>query len=179
MEKARIATIFVLLALLVLTALAVLGANLNFFGAATRDSAFAKWGITGVLAEIVALCWFLVKFLFKESRLALLVCLPSELAAQEIRLIEWDEDECFILGAKLREKVKLIPSPVGPSLRVHFPPRILDLLKDEEFLELQLRDMNGNRWEVKRFYPFENVHTLLPVGQHKHLVQDYPGAAYE
>src|ERR1035441_5958483 len=149
--NARTTIMFVILGLLVLTAMAVLGANLNWFGPDVRTGPFATWGITGVLAEIVALFWFMVKVLFAEARLALLLCLPSELAALDIQLIEWDEDECFIMGAKLKEKVKLIAAPGGQSLQVHLSGRILDSLKNEEFLELKLKDKNGKRWVVRRF----------------------------
>jgi len=107
------------------------------------------------------------------NRLSVIVGPPIGDSWLDITTIEWDSAQCFIVGHKLKEQITLVPSPVGPSFRVHFPKGIWDRLDAQESYELDLRDKKQNRWRVKPFYLFETVVPLSSPETKEKLRADY------
>ena len=167
--------------LVIITVLAIPSANLGLFGKDAGESTLAKWGPAGALAEIIGLYVFVARIIFagrKSIRYSLLIASPKSMPNLDIGKIEWDEGECYIINSKLKdekERVRLLPSLVGPTLRVHIPQHIIDIIfrNREEPIELKLRDRKGNSWEVKPFYLFENVQNLSLLEDPHKIIQDY------
>ena len=59
--------IFVLLSLIVLIVVAVIAANLGYFGQEAIQSRFAEWGLGAALAAIIGLFSYLIKMVFKSD----------------------------------------------------------------------------------------------------------------
>jgi hypothetical protein len=103
----------------------------------------------------------------------LLVGPPEDMPDLDITMIEWDDDECFVLGNKLKELITLVPSKVGPSFRVQMPRQLVEKLEPDYPLELQLKDKKGHRWRVKRFFMFENLLPLHCIDDRKIIAREY------
>ncbi|PYX71223.1 MAG: hypothetical protein DMG72_17405 [Acidobacteria bacterium] len=178
MTRPQYIILLTLSALVVVTVLAILGANLGFFPGA-QQSQLAKWGPAGALAEIIALFSFVAKIIFgkQPGRFSLLIGppeTPSNLRDFDITLIEWVQENCFVLyGQNSREKVRVVPSRIGRGFRVQFPAGLVEKINPEEAMELQLKDRKGNQWNVKPFLPFENVMPLSVVEPIEKIVRDY------
>jgi hypothetical protein len=160
---------FFVLALLVIEAIFGIVASLR----EGPDRTYLVIGMIGLLFSVIAIVAFLLYSgrgqallarsgeAVKSSRYSLLVGPPEDMPDLDIAVIDWDDGECFIIGTKLREPVRLVPTRVGPSFRVQIPQGVLDNLEPEDSLELQLKDKKGNHWRVRRFFIFENLLPLL------------------
>ena len=161
MNKRRDLILIILVLLVLLTALAVLAANLGWIKSASP--AFAQWGMAGVLAEIVALFVYVSKWTFKERKPAVILVAPkspTQLQSLDITRIDWVQKECFILSGQIKEPIRVVPDPVGTAFRVFLPDGLIEKLKDDDVVELELKDMKGNSWHVRPFLPFQ---TLMPL----------------
>jgi len=104
---------------------------------------------------------------------SLLIGPPDDMPQFDIAIIEWKDEECFLIGRGIKEPVTLVPTRIGPSFRVQISHQTLEKLKPDEPVELRLMDAKGHCWKVKRFFIFEN---LLPLswGEDRELVlKDY------
>lgn len=178
MSRAKYIILLTLAGLVILTVLAILGANLGFFPGA-QQSQLAKWGPAGALAEIIALFSFVAKFIFaKPSFKSSLVLGPPQkpptMREFDISRIQWTSDKCFVLyGQNKRKRIKLVPYRTGAGFRVLLPEGVLENATDDDPLELDLTDKKGNRWCVEPFLPAENVLHLSVVEEIDKLVADY------
>ncbi len=93
----------------------------------------------------------------KRSRYELLVGPPEDMSESLLANIEWDEAGCFIICAKIKEQVTLVPSMTGPSFRVEIAPDVLTRLPNQGSMELLLKDKKGFQWKVRRFFIFEKL----------------------
>lgn len=100
---------------------------------------------------------------------------PASLAELDFARIEWDQEECYLVGLGLRERVRIVPTRIGPSFTVDWPPELIDKVSAEHSYELELRDRKGNRWRVTPtpFFLFENLLHLNPVEPIERILQDY------
>ena len=82
---------------------------------------------------------------------------------------DWDDDRCYLLGPDaMRENVKLVPSVVGPALRVEIPEELLQRLRADCSYKLELTDTEGRTWRVPRSYLFHTVRTIqTPASLHQ------------
>jgi hypothetical protein len=169
---------FVLVVLIVESILGILVG----FGEVGEKTVLIKWMfiLIFVLVGIVAALAFFrpealsgIRYQSSNIKYSLLVGQPENMPSFDITLIDWNEDECFVVCTNLREKIALIPSRVGPSFRVHIPGNVLDKIKTDEAISLELKDRKGNRWKVKPFYLFENLLPLSVVGEQNKIIQDY------
>jgi hypothetical protein len=179
MSRPQYVILLTLAALVILTVLAILSANLGLFGIDAQKSQLARWGPAGALAEIIALFSFVAKLIFGKQggKFALLLGppeVPDSMKNFDITRIHWAQKDCFVLyGQRSRERVKIVPSRIGRGFRVQFPEGLSSRINPEEALELQLLDSKGNQWYVKPFLPFENVMPLSVVASLEKLASDY------
>lgn len=179
MSRAHYIILLTLSGLVILTVLAILGANLGFFPGA-ETSSLAKWGPAGALAEIIALYVFVGKAVFgtRPSGKPSLVIGPPERPASirdfDIRRIQWAHDKCFVVyGENKRRPIKLVRHRTGDGFRVLLPDGLLEAIGNEDVLELELKDTKGNRWYVEPFLPNENL-LRLSVGEDvKKIIAEY------
>ena len=93
-----------------LTAIAVLACNVfpNYF---TKTEQFAKWGLGGVLAEIIGLFVLLTKNSTKEKRIIVNLSFSEDYkATYTVNKIIWNPDLCFAKAGAMKEKIQLIRS---------------------------------------------------------------------
>lgn len=154
--------------LTVLVAETVMGGLASFASAADRT--LLIWGMLILLGITIALVGALayVKPEVLQGRrpdlpFSLFIAAPLELEGLEVASIPWDENACFLIGSGLREPVQLVPSRIGPTLRVHISQTIAQRISPNEPYHLDLRDTHGLRWRVANFYFFESVHPLIAV----------------
>lgn len=107
------------------------------------------------------------------TKYSLLIGPPENMPQLDITLIDWDDNECYLVSNKLKERIALVPSRVGPSYRVQISQGILSRLSVDEAVHLQLKDKKGNHWRVKRFYFFENLLPLSVTESREKIIQDY------
>jgi len=108
-----------------------------------------------------------------NTRYSLLIGPPENIPQLDITLIDWDDNECYLVSNKLKESVSLVPSRIGPSYRVQISDSILRRVSVDEAVHLELKDKKGNQWRVKRFYFFENLLPLSAVESREKIIQDY------
>jgi len=112
-----------------------------------------------------------------STRYSVLVGPPEDMPDLDVAIIEWDDAQCFLIGVgiKLKEPITLVPTRLGPTFRVQIPERVLDQLRPEYPLELQLKDRKGHRWRVRRFFIFENLLPLAFAEAKEGILKDYGG----
>ncbi len=167
---------FFVLAILIVQAL--LGIIIGISGIDQERRVQLIWGMLGVIAFLILLVAFLAYYrpdsLNPRGRqLSLLIGPPEKLPNLDITLVDWDLNNCFVQTPHINASVSLVPSRVGPSFRVQFPPSFLDRLGDQDWLELDLKDKIGNRWKVRRFFVFENLLPLTLVEAIEKIRSDY------
>ena len=81
-DKGKMIFLVVFVLITALTAVAVLLANLGIFGSEVRQSDFAKWGIGGVLGEIVLATVAAFKWEFFSSKNMLIIFELKSLASE-------------------------------------------------------------------------------------------------
>jgi hypothetical protein len=88
-----------LCAIIFLTVIAVLSANLGFPNDSVTTQSFARWGLAAVLAEIVGLFVFVAKGIFqpKIGAYSLVISMPRDLESLDISQIAWDIQNCFLV----------------------------------------------------------------------------------
>jgi hypothetical protein len=106
-------------------------------------------------------------------RYSLVLTAPDRLPNLDVTLIDWDNENCFLVDGTRKIPVTPVPSRIGPSFQINVPPRLLDQLPEGESFELALRDQKGNRWRVKRFYFFETVLPLSLGEEVQKIMEDY------
>ncbi len=164
--------------LVIITVLAVLGANLGYFGNEAIESTLAKWGPAGALAQIIGLYIFIGKAIFSKKRAvkySILIAPPIKLQNLDILDIDWDNNECWAVVSNLQERIKLVPSMVGSTFRVHLPKKIISFISknSDEPIELRLKDRKGNEWAVKPFFLYENLQNLTILEDLDKIIKDY------
>jgi hypothetical protein len=106
---------------------------------------------------------------------SLFLVFPKDLPEAAHTLIDWDDDRCFLLGPDFQENIRLVPSRVGPSLRVEMSEAVLKRLRPGASYKLALTDGKGNRWRVRRFFPFEADLPLEPQVPLSQILRDLRG----
>lgn len=96
---------------------------------------------------------------------------PEKFKNLDVRVIDWD-DQCFLVAPGVREKISLVRSRYGPSVRVEIPPKVVERVKGEA-VELELQDRKGNSWRVDKFFLFETLQPLSVVESEAKIIQDY------
>jgi hypothetical protein len=174
MSRPQYLVLVVLTLLVVLTVLAVLAAGLGFFPAA-KDS-LTKWGPAGALAQIIALFVFVTKSLFSKptgSRVSLLLGPPKELPDFDVTRIQWEEENCIVRSGRSKKRVTLVPARAGGSFHIQLPRGFLENMEDGQTMELSLKDVRGNRWTVRPFFPSENMVPLFLLESEEKIIADY------
>ncbi len=111
----------------------------------------------------------------EPPKYSLLLGPPEDSPEFNIAEIEWEDKECFLVSNhnNLRAQIMLVPSKIGPSLRVEIPEKVLDSLQTQHPFELQLKDRKGHSWRVKRFFIFENLIRLSWAQDKEAVLKDY------
>jgi hypothetical protein len=92
----------------------------------------------------------------------------------QVTRLAWKRDECFVLyGANSREPIRVVPSGIGPTYQVRLPDGLFDRISPTDTLEIQLKDMKGNRWEVGPFFPFRKTISATPLEPREKIIRDY------
>jgi hypothetical protein len=159
----------------VLTVLAVLAAALGFIQS-EQAALLAKWGMVGVLGEIIALFVYVSKWTLRERKPSLILVaprIPPSLRHLDIARIDWSRDSCYIVFGSVRERIQLIPDPIGSAFRVQIPDGVMEKLKDDDVLELQLLDTKGNSWHVRPFLLFQSQLSLSTHAKIDKIISDY------
>ena len=73
----------------------------------------------------------------------------------------------------MREPVQLVPSRVGPTLRVHISQKMAQRISPNEPYRLDLQDTRGLSWRVANFYFFESVRPLIAVDGRQKVLNAY------
>jgi hypothetical protein len=109
-----------------------------------------------------------------EVKYSLLIGPPTEDEWKnlEITNIDWNNDECFLVSGNLKARITLVRAKIGPTFRVDIPTKILEKVKDKAIF-LDLKDLKGNRWEVKSFYLYENLLPLAVVESKARIIRAY------
>jgi hypothetical protein len=111
-----------------------------------------------------------------HPRFELLVGGPEEMPDLDIMSVEWDDDECFMIGSDLKEHVKLVPARIGPSFHVHIPEHVFHKLQQNSPVELRLKDSKGHTWKVKSFFIFQNFLRLSLGEDPSTILKEYGGS---
>jgi hypothetical protein len=161
MNNRRDLILVILVFLVVVTAFAVLAANLGWIPHPSPN--FATWGLASVLAEIMALFVFVSKWTFRERKPSVILVAPRNppgLQFLDITQIDWVQQECFVRCGPVKKQVSVVPDLVGSAFRVLLPDGLMEKLKDDDLVELELVDAKGNHWHVRPFLPLQ---TLMPL----------------
>lgn len=144
--------------LFAITVVAVLWANL--FGSSDARDAFAKWGLVGVVGEVVALFVLITKGILGPRTYSVTLGPPERMEGFNFSRIGWDKDRCRALCAGLEVKVTPVRSAIGGSFEIVIPSEILAKTTETQPIELQLIDKKGYKWEVEPFHVFQRTVTL-------------------
>jgi hypothetical protein len=83
----------------------------------------------------------------------------------------------FLVHEKTTKRIKKSIKPVlgqyGPALEVRLPQTVLDALGDTDTLELELLDANGNRRQVKPFFPSQIPLQLFCLEDRDKMLESY------
>jgi hypothetical protein len=168
--------------LTVLVVEAVMGGLASF---SSGDRTLLIWGMLTMLGMTIALVGglaYLKPEVLQGRRpdlpFSLFIAAPLDLDGLEVASIPWDESACFLVGGGLREPVQLVPSHVGPTIRVHISQTMAQRISPNEPYRLDLRDTNGLRWRVANFYFFETVHPLIAVDGKERVLAVYEEEEY-
>jgi hypothetical protein len=144
------------------------------------DRSLLIWGMLILLGALILVVAFLAYFKpevvqnrLPETPYSLLIAAPTELESLNVSTIDWNNEECFLVGVELRESVRLVPSQVGPTLRVHIPAPLARRLSPKEPYHLELVDEHGLRWRVAPFYFFESLRYLSLVDTKERILEIY------
>src|SRR4051794_26739043 len=96
MSRIRALLLIFLCILVSVTVLAVLAANTGLLGQTNVVLNFAKFGMAGVVAEIIALFIFVTKALFRQPVYSIVIGPPNEIPGFDITRISSDNKKCFI-----------------------------------------------------------------------------------
>lgn len=175
MRTSQLIILATLSGLVVLTVVAVLAANFGLLGPEAAQSPLARWGLAGVLGELVALYVLIGRLVFEKRReITVEIGPPRELPNLDISQIEWVKQDCFLEtweGTKV--SIGLVPSQVGPSLRVELPTNVGNILATDKYVELMLKDKKGNTWQVKPFRTWETLRPLAICKPLEKIIRDY------
>ena len=163
--------------LVVLLIEGVLG-SAAFTNAADRN--LLIWGMLILLGGLIVLVGVLAYFKpgilqgrSPDTPFSILIAAPKDLNSLDLAAIDWDEGSCFLVGDQLREPIQLVPSTVGPTLRVHLSQSVASRITPSEPYHLELRDTHGLRWKVARFYFFESLQYLSTVDGKARVLEEY------
>jgi hypothetical protein len=145
--------------LTVLTVIAVLLSNLLDWGSDT----FKKFGLGGVLAEIISLFVLLVRNSIRPKQINIYLTIPENLQ-QAISDINWDHGNCFVVVGDKKEKIRLVKTGVGPGFQVFFSEELSGKISESDIIEFELKDEKSNKWRVGPFYLYERTRILEYLG---------------
>ncbi len=147
-EKGKLLFLSIFIMITTLTAVIVLSANVGVFGQEVRQSDFAKWGIGGVLAEIVAVTIAAFKWEFFSTRNMLIVFDLKSPKAPEVKLIECSYEITDVKGEHVDGGKKIrIARGSKPGTWVCFIP-LPSNIKYENLTTMTLKDDKGNEYPV-------------------------------
>jgi len=146
----------VLIVFLILTAViavAVVLANLGFFGESELVSSFASWGLVEVLAVIIVTTVGITKGLFTRAQ-PLVVVVEFPVQGQESIQIKSGRYELLDIYSKVEVQGKLIPIPSGQGWEFTIPPEGWK----SYYFALYLEEQGGKQWAVGPEKTFELNH---------------------
>ncbi|MDD1746060.1 MAG: hypothetical protein LUQ20_09705 [Candidatus Methanoperedens sp.] len=147
-EKGKMLFLIIFVVITSLTAVIVLLANVGIFGTEVRQSAFAKWGIGGVLGEIVTATIVAFKLEFFSTKSMLIVFDFKSPKAPGAKLIECSYEISDAKGERVDrgEKLKLTRGPT-PGTWMFFIP-LPSNIKYEHITTMVIKDDNGIEYPV-------------------------------
>jgi hypothetical protein len=152
---------YVLSVVVLFTVAAVLAANLGFLPSSDVTAHFAKWGLAGVLAEMIALFGLIIRAALKGQQFALAVSLPPKLREIDISEIVWNTQKCVVIYGKGKEAtITPVLSRETGTFYIPIPSKVLELSGATETIELKLTDTTNLVWNIKPFYLFYRSETL-------------------
>jgi hypothetical protein len=99
---------------------------------------------------------------------------PESWRELDVSKVEWVAENCVVkYGESQTERIRVIPSGIGPSFQVVLPDGIFDRVEATQTLELRLWDSKGNEWSVKPFFPFRKLLPLMPLAPKAKIIADY------
>lgn len=145
-EKGKLLFLSVFIVITALTAVIVLLANVGVFGSDVRESEFAKWGIGGVLGEIVIVTIAAFRWEVLSPRNMLIVLSLKSPLASEANLIECSYEISDIHGNVIDEgeKIKVIRDPASGYFRFFIP--LPSNIKYEHTTTMKFRDDQGKEY---------------------------------
>jgi hypothetical protein len=161
--------------LVVLIVEAVLG---GLASVSSSDRTLLIWGmliLLGSTIAIVAALAYLRPYVLQPLDLpfSVYISAPVDMSGLDIGSIHWDSAQCFLMGTSIQEPVQLVPSRVGPTLKVHIPPELGRRLSPTAPYRLELLDAHGIHWRVANFYFFESVHPLTYADSKENVLAVY------
>jgi hypothetical protein len=157
--------------LFALTVIAVLWANL--VGSTDTRDAFARWGLLGVVGEVVALFVLITRGIVLPRTYSVTLGPPEDMPGFNFSRIAWDKDRCRALCAGLDMKVTPVRSAIGGSFEIVIPPEILAKTTETQPIELRLIDKKGYTWEVQSFHVFQRTVILEYMEQRDEIIAAY------
>jgi hypothetical protein len=104
----------------------------------------------------------------------LLIGPPEAWRELDLSRVEWIPEDCVVTyGEANSERIRVVPSGIGPSFQVILPDGIFDRVEATQTLELRLRDSKGNDWRVQPFFPFRKLLPVTPLAPRAKLIADY------
>jgi hypothetical protein len=91
----------------------------------------------------------------------------------DVTRIQWEEERCIVKSGKSRKRVIFGPSAGGGSFHIQLPRGFLENMEDGQTMELSLKDVRGNRWTVRPFFPSENMVPLFFSEPEEKIIADY------
>ncbi|KPV65061.1 MAG: hypothetical protein AOA65_0564 [Candidatus Bathyarchaeota archaeon BA1] len=146
--KERMILLIAFLAITVVTAVVVLLANIGVFGEAVRTSDFSKWGVGVVLAEIVGA----TIAVFKWSLLPVDIKVNLDFSPKSSIDVDLDVDNCTYdirEGGRIIATGKMDLAFAQGGWQCALPSTV----RLNHIIRLNLIERNGQKWEVKPFYP--------------------------
>ena len=142
-EKSKMLFISVFIAITALTAVLVLLANVGIFGLDVMKGDFAKWGIGGVIAEIVVMTIAAFKWEVLSPRNMLIIFDLKSPLISESSLVECSYEITDIDGKSIEkgEKIKIGRDPVSGYWKCFIP--LPSNIRYEHATTMKIKDDKG------------------------------------
>jgi hypothetical protein len=149
--------LYVLLAVLTLTTVASLAANLELVGIGETAKSFARWSLAAVLVEVIGLTVFAVRTSLRETNYLVSIVLPDP--TFDILASRWPAADCYLLAGDKRFAITPAVSQHGPALEVAIPNKVLSDDHGESPIEIFLQDDQKNTVVCPRFFLYRHYLT--------------------
>jgi len=147
-EKGKMLFLSVFMVITALTAVIVLLANVGVFGPDVRQSDFAKWGIGGVLGEIVIATIAAFRWEVLSPRNMLIILDLKSPLASGAKLVECSYEITDVKGERVDrgEKIKIARDPLSGYWRCFIP--LPSNMKYEHTTTMTIKDDQGKEYTV-------------------------------